>query len=255
MSHTCVSDARGLQIYDGQFAIQSTGYDAGRHAYSAAIIDFVSASLPDEGDLLDVGCGTGLGTRQLAVLRPTSQVIGVDADIGMLSRALVHRSPASYVLSDVSRLAWPAGRFAAATAFGAAHWFSNRAYLEIGRVLAPDGIFVAVTRSGSDPVKTAVLRALSPHAGIPLRSRTTSWTNVAKPSNFSKLKETEFTEVLSYTPESFGSWITSLAAWRKIPLRQRSAALRAASACYGSERLVSVHIAVFRNKRATRLGI
>ncbi len=244
-----------MTIYDGQFQIQSAGYEAGRHAYSAETIGCVSGYLPSEGDLLDVGCGTGLGTRQLAILRPKSQVIGVDADLDMLSRALAHRSPASYVLSDVSRLAWPTGRFAAATAFGAAHWFSNYAYLELSRVLARDGVFVAVTRSGTDPVKTAVLRALSVHASTKFGTRTASWISNASPANFSRLAEIELTEVLSYTPESFASWVTSLAAWSEVPPNHRSTALQAASACYRADRVISVHIAVFRNSRASALDI
>lgn len=55
--------------------------------FRAAMRDQVSASLPPEGTVLDVGCGTGTFGIALAAQRPDAHVIGIDGDPEILSIA------------------------------------------------------------------------------------------------------------------------------------------------------------------------
>src|SRR4051812_11433025 len=50
--------------------------------------DFLAAvPFPDRAEVLDLGCGTGVLTRQLAALQQVAHVIGVDSAPSMLERA------------------------------------------------------------------------------------------------------------------------------------------------------------------------
>jgi SAM-dependent methyltransferase len=104
------------------------------------------------GLILDLACGPGNVTRQIARLAPNSTVIGFDLSPQMLARAV--RLTAKERLDNVfyirgSALAMPfsAEAFGAVTCFGALQLFTDQeqAVGEIARVLGPDGEFVCQT--------------------------------------------------------------------------------------------------------------
>jgi SAM-dependent methyltransferase len=94
------------------------------------------------GLALDLGCGTGYGTAELAA--GGARVVGLDR-VAPADRARV--SPARFVQGDLERLPFASGRCAVVTSFQVIeHLADPRAYLEeIARVLAPGGVLLLTT--------------------------------------------------------------------------------------------------------------
>lgn len=92
--------------------------------------------------VLDVGCGTGISTRQIAD-RSQSVVIGCDSDQEMLSYAMKDRAKkVAYVVGTLPKLPFTSKRFDLVTACTSFHWFCDQQSIkEIERVLKKDGIF------------------------------------------------------------------------------------------------------------------
>jgi SAM-dependent methyltransferase len=96
------------------------------------------------GRVLEVGCGSGAITAELAARVP--RAVGVDVRVEALGAARARESGASFVAADAARLPFRAGAFdAVVTAFSLV-WIANRgAFLrEADRVLDAEGVFVAL---------------------------------------------------------------------------------------------------------------
>lgn len=66
-------------------------HTAHHRAHDAVVLDRLGG-LPDDGAVLDIGCGVGDFTRQLPDLVPDGTVIGIDADPSMLEAARARTS-------------------------------------------------------------------------------------------------------------------------------------------------------------------
>ena len=91
---------RAARHYDQMVAL-NPGYRRHLRAAAEALLDRIDDPLPT---LLDLGCGSGLSTREL--LRAarkrgmTPRIIGVDASAGMLERARAKRWPQGVVFVE-----------------------------------------------------------------------------------------------------------------------------------------------------------
>ena len=105
----------------------------------AALIDDLLARLPDEPDVLDVGCGDG--ARTLANLPPGS--VGLDVSRRGLDLASETVPEARLVHGEMSTLPFAADRFDAITAYHAVFHVERErhpaVYDEFARVLRPGG--------------------------------------------------------------------------------------------------------------------
>ena len=110
------------------------------------------AALPAGGRLLEIGCGQGCGLVALARCCRPRELAGVDIDGALLtaarSRLAREGIAALLVRSDARRLPFPDSAFDAVVDFGTCWHIAEpgRALREIGRVLAPGGLFVYETR-------------------------------------------------------------------------------------------------------------
>jgi len=98
-------------------------------------------------NVLDVGCGTGVITEEIAT-RAGGLVVGLDIDPAMITWALEHdeRSErATYRLGDAHNLPFPAGSFDVVLCHFLLLWVSDpaRAVGEMARVTRPGGAVVA----------------------------------------------------------------------------------------------------------------
>jgi demethylmenaquinone methyltransferase/2-methoxy-6-polyprenyl-1,4-benzoquinol methylase len=101
-----------------------------------------AALLVAGGRALDVACGSGKLTRELAKLTgPTGLAVGLDFSSGMLRVASGGGAGPSYVRADALHLPFPAGVFDAVTvAFGLRNFTDPEQGLrEMARVLKPGG--------------------------------------------------------------------------------------------------------------------
>ncbi|MFI5496745.1 class I SAM-dependent methyltransferase [Actinoplanes sp. NPDC051859] len=61
------------------------------HEYYTELLDWIGAQLPDRPHIVDLGAGTGVGSRALARHLPTARITAVDVDAEMLAH-LRHRA-------------------------------------------------------------------------------------------------------------------------------------------------------------------
>lgn len=127
-----------------RFSATVEAYRRYRPDYPAGLVEWViSEAGVGSGDrVLDVGCGTGITSRQFtgAGLR----VIGVDPNQAMLAAAAAGGGQVTYLRAAAEALPLKRGSARAAVSGQAFHWLDlDRAVPELARVLAPDGVCVA----------------------------------------------------------------------------------------------------------------
>lgn len=91
--------------------------------------------------VLDLGCGDGALTAQIAALVPRGQVMGIDASQGMIAAA--QRKACEnlrFVRMDINNLSF-SGEFDVAFSNATLHWVKDhqRLYKNVGRALRPGG--------------------------------------------------------------------------------------------------------------------
>jgi len=109
------------------------------------LIDF--ARFPDDGPLIDVGCGTGSLARAMALRRPGRAVIGADIAAPYIDYARAQGAPPNlaFAVADAASLDWPAGHFAGAAAQLVLNFVPDpaKALASMRRVTRPGGALVA----------------------------------------------------------------------------------------------------------------
>jgi SAM-dependent methyltransferase len=139
-----------------------TGPDAYLHGHHDSVLrshrwrtaensaGYLIARLPLVADILDVGCGPGTITADLALLAEPGRVVGVDASAGVLGEA--HRAAqsrgvtnVSFETGDVCRLSFPDSSFDVVHAHQLLQHLSDpvAALSEMSRVCRPGGIVAA----------------------------------------------------------------------------------------------------------------
>jgi ubiquinone/menaquinone biosynthesis C-methylase UbiE len=130
-----------------RYALYRPHYPAGLlHGLRDAIL---GDSAPRSGIVIDVGCGTGIFTRQLAaVLRPDIQIVGVEPAAAMRAKAAEDTQGVSrlrYVEGTAEHLPFDGETARAVVTATAAHWFDRPLfYAECRRVLNPVGVLAIV---------------------------------------------------------------------------------------------------------------
>jgi SAM-dependent methyltransferase len=113
-------------------------YDAVRPEWPAATIAWLTGDRPAGARVLDLGAGTGKGTRTLVALG--HQVTAVDPSEGMLDILRERVPEATVLVGDAASIPLPDNSFDAVIVLQAWHWFDSLgAGAECARVLAPGG--------------------------------------------------------------------------------------------------------------------
>ena len=132
----------------GNFGKVREAYAEARQLFPAEVFDYLwSHATANSPHVLDLGCGTGIATRQLSE-RDNAIVIGCDADEEMIEEAQRISSPLSYFVAQANKLPFDVSSFDMVTAFSAFHWFrDDESLAEIKRVLKPDGVLGVVNKN------------------------------------------------------------------------------------------------------------
>jgi SAM-dependent methyltransferase len=115
-------------------------YEKYRPSYPSALVDWILAApgIPGAGDVVDVGCGTGISTRLFA--ERGFSVVGVDPNDAMLGRARGAGGASRYARGEAAATGLPAQCADLVTVAQAFHWFDIEATLaEFRRILRPSG--------------------------------------------------------------------------------------------------------------------
>jgi SAM-dependent methyltransferase len=169
-SATHFSDPTTVEARRTSFGALAETYDAVRPPWPEGTVSWLLGSPAGPCRVLDLGAGTGLGTRTVAALG--HEVVALDPSAGMLA-ALDAASLASEVRARIQTRVGPAEAlddpdesFDAATAFQAWHWFdADQAARETARVLRPGGWLGLAWHCWSDEVPW--LRDLGELVGTP----------------------------------------------------------------------------------------
>ncbi len=117
------------------------------------VADWLGMIIPEHGDVIDLGCGTG--NYSLALARRGHRVTGVDFAPGPLKRAEEKRAAARldtvcFQQADLKeRLPFPNASFDAALALYSTQMFEPTSmFIEVARILRPGGAFLV---EGAEP--------------------------------------------------------------------------------------------------------
>lgn len=133
------------------FGHMGVEYSAARRGYPNEVFEYVKyLSKEKNSKILDLGCGTGISTRQLKGY--FSDVTGADKDQLMIDQALRQSADIPYIVTNADDLPFKSRQFDIVTAFTAFHWFNDEKSLkEIKRVLKHEGLlFVALKTNRKD---------------------------------------------------------------------------------------------------------
>lgn len=116
----------------------ATTYDAVRPEWPAATISWLAGDRPAGSRVLDLGAGTGKGTRTLVALG--MQTTAVDASAGMLDALRAAVPGATVLVGTAEAIPLPDASVDAVIVLQAWHWFDwAAAGRECARVLTPGG--------------------------------------------------------------------------------------------------------------------
>ncbi len=139
-----------------RFAGAASGYAQHRPSYPPAVLDWVlaEAGVRPGARVADVGCGTGILTRQLA--ERELDVVGIDPNEDMLAEARAVEGRAKYCRGDAAATGLDDASLALITVAQAFHWFNvDGALAEFQRILMPRGQVAAIWNlRGDSPFMT-----------------------------------------------------------------------------------------------------
>ncbi|MBI4156001.1 MAG: class I SAM-dependent methyltransferase [Candidatus Zambryskibacteria bacterium] len=206
------------------FGILSKDYDAARRGYPKELFAYLKKLVPGKHlKVLDIGCGTGISTRQLK--ERGFSVTGVDKDQAMVAIARQKTSDILYVVTDVHKLPFDNEEFDLITAFTSFHWFTDRkSTTEIKRVLKRGGVFFTVwkksSKSKSERVRNLGIvynAILEKYFGDNSDSaRNYNPEAILKKNNFTNIKVKSFYFQEKYTLQNAMTLVKSISNWNLL---------------------------------------
>ncbi len=203
----------------GDFGNLSTNYDKFRRGMTEEMLDYlfslINCSIPK---IADIGCGTGIVSRQL--VERGAKLVGVDIDSEMLEVARGHyNNEIEYIEAAAEKLPLIDQYFDAVTAFSSFHWFTNdQAMLEMKRILKPDGLIFVTNRNLDPEFHSGYINVLKPYMTEEyknIKARFDPMT-LLKTAGFSSLVERTFDLVEIRTIEDTITRIKTTSPWNLV---------------------------------------
>ena len=123
------------------FGQQASAYASFRPEYPAQLFDWMASGSPGLQRALDIGCGNGQASRELATR--FEQTLACDSSLEQLSEARQHQGVQLFA-ADARQLPVSTHSIDLVTVAQALHWFEGPAFFaETQRILRPGGLFCA----------------------------------------------------------------------------------------------------------------
>ncbi len=138
-------------------------YAAARRGLPVEVLTYIKEKAIGVKQVLDLGCGTGIVTRQMVEMG--LDVIGSDIDAQMMEQAVKDSEGLNinYVVNPANNIPFSEESFDMVTAFSAFHWFYNKESTdEIKRVLRPNGLFLVLNGEDEGPFKKIMREVTKP---------------------------------------------------------------------------------------------
>ena len=134
-------------IKQNNFGLMSKEYNSARRGYPDEVFEYLKSLMKKDLPVtLDLGCGTGISTRQLK--QYDFDVTGADKDSDMINMAVKQDINIPYIKASADKLPFESNKFDLVTAFTSFHWFNNEeSLLEIKRVMKENGIFFVALKT------------------------------------------------------------------------------------------------------------
>lgn len=220
-----------MKKFLGKFGRQVKQYEKARRNYGEEVIKYLKKIISFKNPLiLDLGCGTGISSRQLLKI---GQVVGCDPDPIMLKAAQYHNNDRKikYVLGKAEKLPFKNNFFDVVTAFASFHWFNDKKALnEIKRVLKPHGIFFIVNKNGAknwgEGYRQAIIKSTGQKiAGFKNNTKVYNPIKDLKTANFTKIKIKTWKQSELFTLANALEYVQSVSIWNSVPKKKRQLAL------------------------------
>ncbi|MCC2631387.1 MAG: SAM-dependent methyltransferase [Patescibacteria group bacterium] len=158
----------------GNYGNLADAYEEGRQEYPSYVMSHVRDLVANEpgAKTLDIGCGTGISTRDLAGWIPGAVIDGVDADEDCIQKALeVGGQGLTYQVASAQNLPFLDEMFHMATTFGSFHWWYRLPGVldEVLRILEPGGIFVIVNKNDTGTFRKELVEIIERLCDKPVR--------------------------------------------------------------------------------------
>lgn len=126
-------------------------YDAARPTYPAeSLAELASFVANHKAEILDIGCGTGILTRQLKQTIPKANIQGCDINKDMISKAKQSNSDIHFFENIAEDLPFDNDSFNLITVGQAVHWFDRpKFYPEMLRILVKGGTLALIENNRS----------------------------------------------------------------------------------------------------------
>lgn len=223
----------------GNFGALVKQYDIARPSYPAKVLSLISSHILEKNPLvLDIGCGTGISTRQLAQ-KIKGTVIGCDIDLEMLKTAMSHaQKNVAYGLGDARKIPYATESFDAVTAFTAFHWFTDKAALkEIRRVLKDTGKFCTVqprhTSAFSGDWRMLLEQELQ--RPFPAVYSSINFHESLTKNSFKIIERKTIKDVHTYTLDEYLVLFQSYSIWNDVPASDRAQMLKVLKKHYATK--------------------
>jgi len=217
-------------------------YKKGRKGYPEELFTYLKTLCSKKGPVLDLGCGTGIATRQLRQV--FSKVKGCDIDQKMIAAAKSEVSPKiTYKVACAQKLPFKDKEFQLETVFLAFHWMTKtkedtqRSLEEISRTLKPGGYFVVIAKTnaqsyhnkGSDIMKKFINKSKS--EVIEPRDDVEHFKNILETHKFKDVSVKSFPAIETRTLDEALAQYQSISKWDLIDEKDRPQALEEIRQC------------------------
>lgn len=192
-------------------------YARHRPDYPEALAGFLAKAAPDARLAIDVGCGNGQFTRQLA--DHFDAIVGFDPSADQIAHAAPHPR-IRYEVAPAERLGAEDGSVSLITAAQAAHWFNlPRFYAEARRVAMPGAVIALISYGVAqlEPELNGRFRTfyhdeIGPYWPPERKLVDTGYANIDFP--FQSLPAPDLSIVRSWSADAFLGYISTWSAFR-----------------------------------------
>lgn len=212
----------------GNFGNLSKQYAEARQDFPLEVIDWFWLLVKNQNArILDLGCGTGISTRQIA--ESGGVVIGCDVDKQMIVEAKKTNDGLEYLVVGAENLPFSNAEFDAISAFSAFHWFANeQALSEIQRVIKLGGVFFVVNKNDTGDFKSGYKKIIKSvlNQDLPEAKKEYKPEKLLKESGFTDIQIRNFEVNEYFSPECAIQYLQSVSIWNLVPSNMKSTILK-----------------------------
>ena len=205
----------------GSFGAHAAHYGMARREFPNDIFVYLKKRCRQRATVLDIGCGTGIPSRQLA--DHGFKVTGSDRDKRMIEQAKddSKKDAVGYITAPSGALPFGNASFEIITAFSAFHWFCDdeASISEIKRVLKDAGLLFIVNKNETGAMKKIIKSTLERFASDALPKDAKAAykpVQILKENGFSDIEEYTVPVVEKYTVDEAILYAQSMSVWNLI---------------------------------------